>query len=173
MGAAQEVAVTVGNTTANVDIRHDQRPGYSVSGKVIGLSPGGSSLNFSVFRLDSGMLVASSDYFRSDITSYAVPGLTDGDYLVQATQISASQKQGIFASSAAPRRFTVKGGSVAGVDVVFRPASGLSGKVTMAYSDPGLSGWIEPSITLQYVAGAAGAALVLVLGHILQKPRAT
>lgn len=44
---------------------------------------------------------------------------------------------------------------------------------TMAYSDPGLSGWIEPSITLQYVAGAAGAALVLVLGHILQKPRAT
>ena len=44
---------------------------------------------------------------------------------------------------------------------------------TMAYSDPGLSGWIEPSITLQYVAGAVGGSAGAGFGAYPSKPRAT
>lgn len=43
---------------------------------------------------------------------------------------------------------------------------------TMAYSDPALAGWVVPSTTMHYIAGAAGALLVLVLGRLLQKPQA-
>ncbi|MFN0107389.1 MAG: carboxypeptidase regulatory-like domain-containing protein, partial [Blastocatellia bacterium] len=126
---AMELTVQPGVELSGIDIRYRAERGHKVSGKFFGSIPQAGVLFF--LRLPGGTENLSQDfrYVRDtkpeDGTGFEIEGVVDGDYDVVAERLSGDDDGAV----SLPRRVSVKGADVAGVDLRLMPLASITGKV--------------------------------------------
>lgn len=134
---AQEVSVSASLEVRDIDIRHRGESGYAVSGRVVGASGAGATLAPNVvielFQSETGTLVASTNVDTRLGDGFGVYGVPGGEY-----EIIARQGVGDFdgrneanSSASTPRRVTVRGGDVSGVELRLVALGSITGRVTL------------------------------------------
>lgn len=135
---ATEVAVRSGEETAGVDIRYRAERGFAISGKVLGApveARSGMIINTSSILLrqaSTGLLVNTTFIsLMSEQNGYAFYGVPNGEYELVASRTP----QGDEASLASqPRRVTVNGRDVSGIDLTMSALGSLAGTVAIEKS---------------------------------------
>jgi hypothetical protein len=132
---ASEVQVASGAAASGIDIRYRSEPGHIISGKLTGAlegSRGFSGVNITLRQPGSGSVVANG---FSDVTgasqTYSLRGIPDGEYEITATRFDNEN-----GAAATPRRVTVRGTDLSGVDLVLNPLATLAGRVVVEPDDP-------------------------------------
>ena len=127
---AQEIIVRPGVETSNVDIRYRGEPGRLVSGRASGPASErpvgfGISLTSTADRDSSwsAMTIQSPDG-----KGFVFRGVDDGDYDVTAVSF---REDGGWAILPEPKRITVRGADVTGLELVTQPLSSVSGRVVL------------------------------------------
>src|SRR5262247_626948 len=132
--AATEVKVMGGDEVSGVDIRFRADRGFAISGKIIGVPSRGAGrqetgTNVSLRNPATGAIIATT--FLSpeiDQTGYAFYGTPNGEYLIMSTRGGFNDASSM---SATPRRVTVNGRDVTGVDLTLAPNAAIEGTVTI------------------------------------------
>jgi hypothetical protein len=138
---AQEVAVSAGLEIRDIDIRHRGESGYAVSGRVVGASGAGvtpaPNVVIELFQSGTGTLVAGANVDTRLGDSFGVYGVPDGEYEIIARQgagdFDGRREAGVSAS--APRRVTVRGGDVSGLELRLVALSSITGRVALEKLD--------------------------------------
>jgi hypothetical protein len=124
---AGEVTVHSGEEIASVDIKYRDYAGRAVSGSVSGAvaSPAMNIVIITLTEVKSRTLQGfAAAPVTKDSKAYQLDGVPDGEYLAAATSSD-------YASGSAPRRVTVKGADVTGVDLVLVPYASIEGLVAL------------------------------------------
>jgi carboxypeptidase family protein len=128
--AAAEVTVASGTEASGIDIRYRGEPGHAVSGRMTGVNLAESFATCVVY-LTSAATGASFDLMYANpsqggaFTFYGVP---DGEYDLTAERLEG-QRDDKLASE--PRRVTVRGADVTGVELRLSPRAAIEGKVVL------------------------------------------
>ena len=132
--AAAEVTVHSGEE-ADVDIRYRGEPGHSISGSVRLASTAGASITLSS---PGGAYTSFGSAFQQFGTrGFEFSGLADGDYVIVAREVIRPvppHPSALFMSE--PRRITVKGADVTGLELVTKPLASLSGRFVLEPTKP-------------------------------------
>ncbi len=132
---AVEITVANSDEATGIDIRYRGERGHTISGVVTGVAdPAQPNIGVSITLLNaSSGSIAGSGYARQEEgqNGFAINGLTDGEYEIIARRASADS--GASASSP-PRRVTVSGADVGGVELRLAPLASVSGKVVIGAS---------------------------------------
>lgn len=127
---ATEVSVRSGEDS-NIDIRYRGEPGHTISGTV--KLSGAGNANISVTR-PGGFLVANTTQFQG-VRGFSINGLSDGDYdLVASEFVSAPGSTFPSQTYSEPKRITVKGADVTGIELITKPFGTISGKLLLEAS---------------------------------------
>jgi hypothetical protein len=125
---AVEVAVRAGDEVSNIDIRYRGERGHAVSGVITGAVEGASQqsgVSVTLTHAATG-LIEAQDFVqpRDKSRSFAFYGVPDGEYELSA-------RRGALADSAAslPRRVTVRGSDVTGLELALGPLASITGNV--------------------------------------------
>lgn len=132
--AAAEVSVR-GGEESNVDIRYRGEPGHTISGLVKLTSTAGASVSLS--SATGGFMSFGGTFQQPGSRGFEFSGLADGDYVLVAREIvpgSAPLPSELLMSE--PRRITVKGVDVTGIELVTRALASLSGRVVLEQAKP-------------------------------------
>ncbi len=130
---AVEVTVRAGEESNGIDIRYRGEPGRTVSGFVSGaLDPATSSSNITLAQVVNGLPVSSTFSIQQPGgKGYVFYGIADGDYdLFAQSSVGLGE-----VSLSEPRRISVKGTDVAGLELVLKPLSSINGRVVLEKSD--------------------------------------
>lgn len=131
---ATEYTVRSGEETT-ADIRYRSDPGHTISGSVKVAGTNGASI---MVIASDGMFVPMPNAFQQPgARGFAINGLGDGEYTLYA--------QGMFSASASPvtipdlsmsepKRITIKGADVSGIELVTKPLGAISGVVVLESS---------------------------------------
>lgn len=133
---AAEVTVRAGDEAIGIDIRYRDHRGHSISGNVSG-STGSSQEAFSVLltRAASGIVEATSYALRSaSEKGFVLDDVLDGEYFVTAmggygAMIGGAQGLNVLVSQ--PRRITVRGEDVTGVELALEPLASIAGRAVI------------------------------------------
>ena len=131
---AAEIIVR-GGEESSVDIRYRGEPGHTVSGTV--RSQGTNSVNLTLVPVGSGFMPAGSTYLPSGSRGFTFTGVANGDYeLVAQETVSprAVSPQAVSfpeMASSEPRRITVKGADIAGLELTTKPLASISGRIAL------------------------------------------
>jgi hypothetical protein len=115
---------------ATADIRYHSEPGHSVSGKISGAQIPQStngSVGVQLIDIDSQTMLASASA-TGESRAFQLNGISDGEYEIRALGGNAPFTD-LFASQ--PRRITMKGSDVTGVELTLAPLSSIAGIVTI------------------------------------------
>jgi len=130
---ATPVSVAVGQETTGIDIRHRGEPGHVISGRLsieIATSRTRPIANVWATRPDSGA-IESGSFTQLDAgpdgNGFALHGLRDGDYDVTAYYNAA----GATSAASIPRRVTIKGADVTGLELALKNLGGIEGSVSL------------------------------------------
>jgi hypothetical protein len=129
--AAAEVTVNTGDEISGIDVRYRGDRGHIVSGTLsgsLGSDPGSRGVSVSLARAASGA-IESNTYtsLRGGDRGFALYGVPDGEY-----DLVAQMNIGIESSAAsAPRRVTVKGTDVTGLELALAPLGAIAGRVVL------------------------------------------
>lgn len=126
---ASLVRVTNGQEATGIDIRYRGEPGFAVSGKVRGVAPRLSSVMYiaatiQLRNLKTGDVYATGYSLPANDHSYVIYGIPNGEYEILAED---EQGQDGNAAASAPRRITIKGADLTGVDLALVPKASISG----------------------------------------------
>lgn len=128
---AAEVKVTSGEETTGIDISYRGEPGHAVSGKVLATGQSQTAIRPSValrsIVTNTTVGTASIQPGQEEI-GYAIYGVPDGEYEVTASQGGGDTEE-IFYSD--PRRVTVKGADVTGINLRLAPTATIAGHFTI------------------------------------------
>jgi hypothetical protein len=131
---AAEIMVRAGEEISSVDIRYRGEPGRTVSGFVTGaLDPNSTfSSNVTLVQTINGVPMSSGFAFQpSGSKGYVFYGIADGDYdLVAQSSISTGD---VVLSE--PRRISVKGADITGIELIVKPLSSITGRVALEKSE--------------------------------------
>ncbi|HEU0180117.1 MAG TPA: carboxypeptidase-like regulatory domain-containing protein [Blastocatellia bacterium] len=130
---ATEVAVASGAEASGIDIQFRGGPGYVVSGTVTTTSATLASGRTIVSLVNTDIsAVTGSAYVRPNDPrkGFMIQGLNNGNYEIVAYSYGDRE---IFASSA-PRRITVSGGDVTGLELKISPLASVSGQALVEAS---------------------------------------
>jgi len=131
---AAEITVRAGDETSNVDIRYRGEPGRTVSGSANGPAmPPGSFSQFIVTltAISNGLPQLSNMTFQAPGgRGFAFYGVVDGEYDLAAQSNLPSGES----ANSEPRRITVKGGDVTGIELTTKPLSSIAGRITLETS---------------------------------------
>jgi hypothetical protein len=131
---AAEVAVASGEEVTGVDIRFRNEPGYAVSGTVTGPP---SSAYPVVYLISTNISsVARSVGVQPDAPKkgFMIRGVTNGEYEIIA---SSDGNDGTVVAACSPRRITISGADVTGLELKMSPLALISGQVLIeASSNP-------------------------------------
>lgn len=130
---AAEVNVAAGAETSGIDIRHRGDRGHAVSGKVTGAGESTGLMiymaNITLLAYPSGVLTGSSATRLSEgENGFAFLGIPDGEYEIYADRGSAGGDDNYRSE---PRRVTVRGGDVTGVELKLLPMASIAGRVVI------------------------------------------
>ena len=118
-----------GGDEMTADIRYRGEQGYSISGTAKASGNSGVTLMLAPVN---GSAPMQSTFQPAGALGFAFNGLPDGEYNVAAQE--AIQAPGLampFMAVSDVKRVTVKGASVAGVELVTRPLGSISGRITL------------------------------------------
>ena len=127
---AAEVVVRSGDDS-NIDIRYRGEPGHVISGTIKFNGPNGGS----VVLQQAGTTTPLATTFQSaNSRGFAFNGIGDGEYELLAQEVMSNpavmSTMPVLAFSE-PKRVTVKGADVTGVELVTKPLASISGKLLM------------------------------------------
>jgi hypothetical protein len=131
--AAAEIAVTSGGEATGVDIRYRGERGYTVSGVVTGpaLAALNTGTSVSLYNTSTGFQAGTAFIRQGDGQGgFAILGVTDGEYEIIARRYVMEDES--FTSP--PRRITVKGGDLRGIELRLAPSAMVSGKIVVKAS---------------------------------------
>ncbi len=126
--SATEVIAPSGGEASGVDIRYRLLRGHSVSGVVTGDTEGGSVINavaVMMLRAADRQPVAMEALITE--RNFSLRGVEDGEYDLVATRIN----EGFEFSTSAPRRLTVKGADVSGIELKLFKLGSIEGDVVI------------------------------------------
>jgi len=125
---AAEVPVTSGGESAGIDIRYRGERGHVISGAITGGSES-SHPYVTLYSVATGSYVANGYVRPGEATnSYAIPGVSDGEYEVVAQSGGYNELEGFVSQ---PRRVTVKGADVGGIELKLAPRVSITGKIVI------------------------------------------
>lgn len=142
---AQEVSVSPGMEVQGIDIRHRGELGHAVSGTLVGIiennTPGTKVSIVELFNVATGTRVGISNVSGAAGNGFAMYGIPDGDYEITATQRLVTMGQRVSADSltATPRRISVRGTDLTGIELKLYALSSIAGRVVLessTVSDP-------------------------------------
>jgi len=129
---ATEFTVRGGEETT-ADIRYRSDAGHTVSGmvKVLGTT---NAANVTLMPVESGFMPAGNVMQAPGGRGFEISGIGDGEYQIMATEFPTNV--GGFTtmpdiSMSEPKRITVKGADVSGIELITRPASSLGGRIAL------------------------------------------
>lgn len=126
---AAEVLVRSGEDS-NIDIRYRGEPGHVISGTVKVAGTTGSSVALS----QAGSPVPMGNTYQPDgARGFSFTGLGDGDYDIVAQELASNPNANttpVFSVSD-PKRVSVRGADVTGVELSTKPLSSISGKIAL------------------------------------------
>jgi hypothetical protein len=132
---ATEVTVMSDGEVGGVDIRDRSERGHAISGIVTG---GGEPatpytfVNLSLVSLATGLFAGSAVAAQSEGNNvFAIYGVMDGEYEIIARRGGYNNEESLASS---PRRVTVKGGDVSGIEIKLAPLASISGRVVIEAS---------------------------------------
>jgi protocatechuate 3,4-dioxygenase beta subunit len=135
---AQEIAITPGMDVQGIDLRHRGDYGHAVSGTIVGAPSGNATgpppfVVVDMVQATTGSLAATQAFNLRLKSSFALFGVPDGDYEVLAhvpidNPASRNENNGLVS---VPRRVTVKGGDVTGLQLNLTALSSMVGRVTV------------------------------------------
>lgn len=131
---ATEYMVRSGEETT-ADIRYRSDPGHTVSGTV--KVAGNNGAGIIVISSDGMFIPASNGFQPPGARGFAINGLGDGEYTFYAQEMSIGSPSAAAIPDLAmsePRRVTIKGADVSGVELVTKPLSAISGVVILESS---------------------------------------
>jgi hypothetical protein len=131
---AAEVAVRSGEETAGIDIRYRGERGHTISGKVSGFidtkTPSPASVLLRL--LPGGGYEGATFAMMGSKPGFSFNGVSDGEY-----EVAAQQWGGINQSAVSlPRRITIKGADVTGIELVLSPLASIAGRVQLDAAAP-------------------------------------
>jgi hypothetical protein len=128
---ATEVTVASGSEVSGVDIRYRGDQGRVISGVVTGAESSSpyAGLFVSLTSASGPVYLGSSAVVRRDdgTSGFSIYGVTDGEYEIVARRNLSSEE---FLSST-PRRITVKGADVGGIELKLMPLGSISGRFAL------------------------------------------
>jgi hypothetical protein len=133
---AAEVTVSSGAEVTSVDIRHRGESGHVVSGTLTGggeTSQPNMSASVTLISVATGAFVASS-YVRPGEASngFAIYGVSDGEYEIVAIRGGYNEEESFVSP---PRRITVRGADVGGIELRLAPMASVAGKIVLEKSE--------------------------------------
>jgi protocatechuate 3,4-dioxygenase beta subunit len=138
---AAEIIVRAGDEVSGIDIRFRGEAGHAISGVVTGRLPstsrlGGVYVNLARFPSNTIETNASVQGTAGSSAPFSIYGIADGEYLLTARDTVWENPDNWAAS--APRRVTVIGGDVTGIEVALVPLATIAGRIEIATPDPKL-----------------------------------
>lgn len=126
---AAEVSVRSGEDVL-VDIRYRGEPGHSISGSVKVL--GTNNVSIALRRPGSTIPIANTIQIPGS-RGFIVTGLADGDYylMAQETIVNQTTPGQLTLAFSEPKKVTVKGADVTGVELVTKLLGSISGKILL------------------------------------------
>jgi hypothetical protein len=126
---AAEVQVRGGEEATGIDIRYRGERGHAISGTVSGIIDTNirAGVSITIRQISSGGYEGATFVMPGVKPGFAFNGMSDGEYEVMAQQFSGTSDS--YASL--PRRVTVKGADVTGVELVLSPLASISGRVQL------------------------------------------
>lgn len=131
---AAEVKVTSGNEASGIDIRYRGEMGYAISGKLLGaeLPAGDYGAGVTLRNVATGTNVGYSSIQQGQGESgFAIYGVTDGEYELTASRSNFEADDFYYSE---PRRITVKGADVTGINLRLTAAAMVTGRLTVEKS---------------------------------------
>jgi hypothetical protein len=132
--AAVAVAVNAGEEIGGIDIRYRGERGRTVSGRATakagGAGGGFGATEISLTDAASGALVATTlQMERGANRGFALYGVPDGEYEISARRggFGGADEDAV----APPRRVSVRGADVAGIELALAPLAAISGRVVI------------------------------------------
>jgi carboxypeptidase family protein len=128
--AAAEVSVASGTEASGIDIRYRGDPGHAVSGRMTGVNLA-ESLAPCVVYLTNAATGASFDLMYANPSqsgAFAFYGVPDGEYDLTAESLENDRSDKL---GSEPRRVTVRGADVTGVELRLSPRAAIEGKVVL------------------------------------------
>jgi hypothetical protein len=128
---AAEVTVGSGSEASGIDIRYRGEPGHAVSGRITGADLAGSTDPLVVY-LTQAATAASIDVIYvnpiQSVAGFAFYGVPNGEYDLTAEHPEDGRSDGL---GNQPRRMTVRGADVNGIELKLAPRSSIAGKVVL------------------------------------------
>ena len=128
--AAAEVTVASGTEASGIDIRYRGDPGHAVSGRMTGVNLAESFAPCVVY-LTHAATGASFDLIYANPSqggAFAFYGVPDGEYDLTAERLEGERSDKL---GSEPRRVTVRGADVTGVELRLSPRAAIEGKVVL------------------------------------------
>lgn len=132
---ATPINLQSGEEISGVDIQYRAEPGHSISGKLLGLASGNpltglfKDMTLIVLKRASTDEIVAQTVAVSSVGGggYALTGIADGEYEVFAAQQGSAENQ----NAAPPRRVTLKGADLNGIDLTLTPLASITGKLSL------------------------------------------
>ena len=124
-----EVSVRAGEEST-VDIRYRAEAGHTVSGTV---KVSGPTSGATVTLMPVGGVVTPASMFQGPAArGFSFNGISDGEYEVVAQEFVQSQTPGMSLMMLSdPKRITVKGANVGGIELIPKPLASVSGRLVL------------------------------------------
>ncbi len=152
--AAVEIQVVSGGEASGIDIKYRGERGHAISGKLVGAKESG---NVDLLHVATQTVIANKYVYagRGEM-GYEFFGVPDGDY-----ELIARESGNEAAAASSPRKVTVRGADVAGLELRLLPLGSIAGRVVIETA-PGVCEK-PPLTTLEEI---------LVMARPEEKPRA-
>lgn len=126
---ATEISVRGGEETT-ADIRYRGEQGYTVSGTVKTAATNGA--NITLAPVGGTFMSGGIAYQTPNGRGFAFQGVADGEYELVGQEIPTTQVSVIPQISISdPKRVTVKGASVSGIELIPKPLASISGRISL------------------------------------------
>jgi hypothetical protein len=145
---AAEIDVRAGDETTNVDIRYRGEPGRIVSGTVNSSISGISGVLVTLTPADGGSQVVGVP--PGERQGFVLYGVDDGEYTLTARSLQQSGELAI----SPPKRISVRGADVTGVELSLKPLGSVSGQVVLEELKTKECGMREPLMLTETLVSA-------------------
>lgn len=128
---AAEVMVR-GGEDSTMDIRYRGEPGHTISGTTKSTSPNGAQVTLT---LPGSTVPFAATFQMFGNRGFAFTGLSDGDYDLVAQEVTSTPTSTMpLVALSEPRRVSVRGADVTGIELATRPLAMISGKMLLESS---------------------------------------
>jgi hypothetical protein len=126
---AAEVPLRAGEEASNVDIRYRGERGHAISGTVSGFVETDMRYGVSITlkQVSTGSFEGATFVAPGVKTGFAFTGVSDGEYELLAQQYAGDNNS----AASQPRRVTVKGADVTGLELALSPLASISGRIQL------------------------------------------